>query len=169
MEVNLSFWQANNPTMKNEWRNIGLVEVHPISTKNTEFKKACLSINGWQLDSSIHSWWTYLIPSQLVMVWDLLMNRSHRKGPWAHWNCHSLHTTSEDLCLIWWYQMQLLVFILWFALTTVKSLDCKGNPLCPEVKEKQRGWHYKEETGGAISMYTTAALLVLFSAINVET
>jgi hypothetical protein len=139
MEVNLSFWQANNPTMKNEWRNIGLVEVHPISTKNTEFKKACLSINGWQLDSSIHSWWTYLIPSQLVMVWDLLMNRSHRKGPWAHWNCHSLHTTSEDLCLIWWYQMQLLVFILWFALTTVKSLDCKGNPLCPEVKEKQKG------------------------------
>jgi hypothetical protein len=65
--------------------------------------------------------------------------------------------------------MKLLVFILWFALTTVKSLDCKGNPLCPEVKEKQRGWHYKEETGGAISMYTTAALLVLFSAINVET
>jgi hypothetical protein len=44
--------------MKNEWRNIGLAEVHSISTKNTESsKKACLSINGWQFDSSIHSWW----------------------------------------------------------------------------------------------------------------
>jgi hypothetical protein len=34
--------------MKNEWRNIGLAEVHPISTKNTESsrKPAYQSMDG---------------------------------------------------------------------------------------------------------------------------
>lgn len=55
MEVNLSFWQVNHEKRMEEYRISGSAS-HQYK-KHREFKKACLSINGWQFDSSIHSWW----------------------------------------------------------------------------------------------------------------